>query len=219
MMSARPELTAALPDSTTPVPLRTFSAAALSALTTEHYTLQSARAATTHESNGRASLYLASVAGGVVALAFVAESTGTTSPSARLFAATVLSALVLMGLLTHQRLVHLAVEDAVLGQAIARIRGSYVHAAPEIAPYLLLPTADDRAGVLHNTGVAHSAWHHLSHMAVMIAVVVAAVTGTAAAMAAHAAAPTLAVAVPAGVITAALTVLALTGRQIRAWNR
>jgi hypothetical protein len=218
MMTTRHDLPAS-PDSSAPVPLRPFSPAALSALTTEHYTLQSARAATTHESNGRASLYLASVAGGVVALAFVAESTGTTSPSARLFAATVLAALVLMGLLTHQRLVHLAVEDAVLGQAIARIRSSYVHAAPEIAPYLLLPTADDRAGVLHNTGVAHSAWHHLSHMAVMIAVVVSAVTATAAAMAAHAAAPDLAVAIPAGVVTAALTVLVLTGRQIRAWNR
>ena len=218
-MRTRPEPAAASTDSTTSVPLRPFSPAALSALTTEHYTLQSARAATTHESNGRASLYLASVAGGVVALAFVAESTGTTSPSARLFAATVLAALVLMGLLTHQRLVHLAVEDAVLGQAIARIRSSYLHAAPEIAPYLLLPTADGRDGVLHNTGVAHSAWHHLSHMAVMIAVAVAAVTGTAAAMAAHAAAPELSLAVPAGVITAALTVIALTGRQVRAWNR
>lgn len=201
------------------MPLRPFSPEALTVLTTEHYTLQSARAATTHESNGRASLYLASVGGGVVALAFVADSTGTTSASARLFATTVLAALVLMGLFTHQRLVHLAVEDAVLGQAIARIRSSYVPAAPEIAPYLLLPTADDRAGVLHNTGVAHSRWHHLSHMAVMVAVVVSAVTGTAAAMVANAIVPDLAVPVPAGVTTAALTVLALTWRQIRAWYR
>ena len=218
-MSAHLHLDATPSDGADPVPLRPFSPAALSALTTEHYTLQSARAATTHESNGRASLYLASVAGGVVALAFVTESTGTTSTSARLFAATVLAALVLMGLLTHQRLVHLAVEDAVLAQAIARIRSSYLHAAPEIAPYLLLPTADSRTGVLHNTGVAHSAWHHLSHMAVMIAVVVAAVTGVGAAMAAHAAAPELSVAVPAGVVTALLTALVLTGRQIRAWHR
>jgi hypothetical protein len=158
MMSPTIELTSATTDSARPVPLRPFSPAALSALTTEH-------------------------------------------------------------LLTHQRLVHLAVEDAVLGQAIARIRSSYVHAAPDIAPYLLLATADDRAGVLHNTGFAHSSWHHLSHMAVMIAVVVAAVTATAAAMAAHAAAPDVAVAVPTGAITAVLTVLSLTGRQIRAWNR
>jgi len=203
----------------TPVPLRPFSPEALTVLSTEHYTLQSAGAATTNESNRRASLYLASVGGGVVALALVAESTGTTSASARLFATSVLAALVLMGLLTHQRLVHLTVEDAVLGQAIARIRSSHLHAAPEIAPYLLLPTADDRAGVLHNTGVAHSGWHHLSHMAVMVTVVVSAVTGTATAMAANAIAPDLAVAVPAGVTTAALTVLALTCRQIRAWYR
>lgn len=203
----------------TPVPLRRFSAEALTALTTEHYTLQSARAGTTHESNGRASLYLASVGGGVVALAFVAESTGISSAPARLFAATVLAALILMGLITHQRLVHLAVEDAVLAQAIARIRGGYVHAAPEITPYLLLPTHDGRAGALHNTGVAHSRWHHLSHMAVMVAVVVAAVTGTAAAMVTRTAGAGLDTAIPVGVSAAALTVLALTGRQIHAWHR
>ena len=202
-----------------PAPPRPITPEGLTALTTEHYTLQSARAATIHESNGRASLYLASVGGGVIALAFVAESTGTSSAPARLFAATVLTALMLMGLITHQRLVHLAVEDAVLGQAIARIRGSYVRAAPEIAPYLLLPTLDDRAGVLHNTGVAHGPWHHLSHMAVMAAVVVAAVTGTAAAMASQAAGAGLSAAVPAGVAAAVLTLLALTTRQVRAWHR
>lgn len=217
-MSSRTASTAAHDDGA-PVPLRRLSAEALTALTTEHYTLQSARAATTHESNGRASLYLASVGGGVVALAYVADSTGTSSTPARLFAATVLAALILMGLITHQRLVHLAIEDAVLAQAIARIRKGYVSAAPEISPYLLLPTLDDRAGTLHNTGVAHSRWHHLSHMAVMVAVVLGAVTGTAAAMTARAVDAELSTAVPAGVGAAVLTVLALTARQIRAWHR
>lgn len=217
-MSSRTAPTSARDDDA-PVPLRRLSGEALTALTTEHYTLQSARAATTHESNGRASLYLASVGGGVVALAYVADSTGTSSAPARLFAATVLAALLLTGLITHQRLVHLAIEDAVLAQAIARIRNGYLLVAPEIAPYLLLPALDDRAGTLHNTGVAHSRWHHLSHMAVMVAVVVSAVTGTAAAMAARAAGAELSTTVPVGVSAAILTVLTLTGRQIHAWHR
>ena len=199
-------------------PGRPLSAEGLTALTTEHYTLQSARAATTHESNGRASLYLASVGGGVVALAYVADTHGTSSAPAQLFAATVLAALLLMGLLTHQRLVHLAVEDAVLAQAIAAVRSAYLHAAPEIGPYLLLPTSDGRDGVLHSSG-AHGRWHHLSHMAVMVAVVVAAVTGTAAATVADAVGASLGSTVPAGVGTALLALLSLTGRQVRAWHR
>lgn len=190
----------------------------MTALTTEHYTLQSARAATTHESNGRASLYLASVGGGVVALAYVADSTGAGSTASRLFATTVLTALTLMGLLTHQRLVHLAVEDATLAQAIGRIRGGYLHIAPEISRYLLLPAADDRTGAVHNTGVPHSRWHHLSHMAVMVAVVVSAVIGTAAAMASFGGGTPTAASVAAGGLTAALTLAWLLHRQIAAWQ-
>jgi hypothetical protein len=190
----------------------------LTALTTEHYTLQSARAATTHESNGRASLYLASVAGGVIALTYVADSTGAGSTASRLFAATVLTALTLMGLLTHQRLVHLAVEDATLAQAIGRIRGGYLALAPDIAGYLLLPAADDRDGAVHSAGVPHSRWHHLSHMAVMVAVVVSAVLGTGAAMTAFASGSATAAGVALGAATATATFAVLVRRQVRAWH-
>lgn len=196
----------------------TLSAEGLTALTTEHYTLQSARAATTHESNGRASLYLASVAGGVIALTYVADSTGAGSTASRLFAATVLTALTLMGLLTHQRLVHLAVEDATLAQAIGRIRRGYLDIAPDIAGYLLLAAADDRDGAVHNGGVPHSRWHHLSHMAVMVAVVVSAVLGTGAAMTAFAGGSPTAAGVAVGAATAAVTFAGLVRRQVRAWQ-
>lgn len=201
---------AAVPPAITP--------AGIGALTTEHYTLQSARAATTHESNGRASLYLASVGGSVIALAYVADSTGSGSTASRLFAATVLSVLTLMGLLTHQRLVHLAVEDATLAQAIARVRSGYRQIAPELDKWMLLPAGDGRDSAVHNTGVPHSRWHHLSHMAVMVAVVVAAVTGTAAAVTALAAGAPTAGGVTAGVVTATLTFAWLLHRQISAWN-
>jgi hypothetical protein len=46
----------------------------LQALTTEHFTLQTARSATIMESNGRSALFLSTVSSAVVALAFIGQS-------------------------------------------------------------------------------------------------------------------------------------------------
>ena len=48
--------------------------AAVSFATTEHFTLQGARAATVAESTGRASMFLVAVSGGLVALGLVATA-------------------------------------------------------------------------------------------------------------------------------------------------
>ena len=45
-------------------------------MTTEHFALQGARAATIAESTGRASMFLAAVSGGLVALGLVATASG-----------------------------------------------------------------------------------------------------------------------------------------------
>ena len=50
-------------------------AAAVSFITTEHFTLQGARSQTVSESTSRASMFLASVSGGLVALGLVATAT------------------------------------------------------------------------------------------------------------------------------------------------
>ena len=49
--------------------------AAVSFVTTEHFTLQGARASTIAESVGRATMFLTSVSGGLVALGLVATAT------------------------------------------------------------------------------------------------------------------------------------------------
>ena len=59
-------------------------APAISFITTEHFTLQGARSQTISESTGRASMFLASVSGGLVAWGLVATATGAgagSSPS------------------------------------------------------------------------------------------------------------------------------------------
>lgn len=53
---------------------RTASSAAVAFATTEHFTLQGARAATIAESTGRATMFLASVSGGLVALGLIATA-------------------------------------------------------------------------------------------------------------------------------------------------
>jgi hypothetical protein len=50
--------------------------AAVTFVTTEHFTLQGARAATIAESTGRATMFLSAVSGGLVALGLMATATG-----------------------------------------------------------------------------------------------------------------------------------------------
>ena len=72
------------------------SSALVSALTTEHYTLQSARSSTILEANGRSSLFLSAVSGATVALALVAQL-DRLGETFLVFAFTILPALLMLG--------------------------------------------------------------------------------------------------------------------------
>lgn len=91
--------------------------ALMSALTTEHYTLQAARSSTIVEANGRSMLFLSSVSGATVALALVAQldRMGDTFLT---FALAVLPPLLALGLTSYSRLADLAVHDAYYARAI-----------------------------------------------------------------------------------------------------
>src|SRR5215210_1064776 len=80
--------------------------ALVSALTTEHYTLQSARASTIAEANGRSLLFLSAVSGATVALALVAQldRVGDTFLT---FALALLPALLALGVTSYSRLADL----------------------------------------------------------------------------------------------------------------
>jgi hypothetical protein len=112
----------------------------LQALTTEHFTLQTARSATIMESNGRSALFLSTVSSAVVALAFIGQVADVGQPFF-LFALAVLPTLFLLGLLTYLRLAQSASEDLLYSRAINRIRRYYQHGpghlqlAPAV-PYL-----------------------------------------------------------------------------------
>ena len=114
-------------DGLRPLPLsRTAqpSGALVSALTTEHYTLLSARSSTIIEANGRSSLFLSAVSGATVALALVAQL-DKMGDTFRIFAFTILPTLLMLGFMSYARLADLAAHDAYYARAIGWIRGFY----------------------------------------------------------------------------------------------
>jgi hypothetical protein len=141
----------------------------LFAVTTEHSTLQAARSSTIFETGVRSTLFLGAVSGGLVALAFIGQSAD--SAAFHLFALVPLPALLVLGLLTHLRLVELAIEDVFYARAMNRVRRYYFDLAPDARRYFLLSGHDDLAGVAANTGRPHTRWHFLSHAATTILVV------------------------------------------------
>jgi hypothetical protein len=126
----------------------------LTALTTEHFTLQTARAQTTSETSARASVYMFSVSSALVALGFVSQVADGVGEVFALFALTVLPTIYLLGCATYVRLVELGAEDLRYGMAINRIRGYYQEIAGDRADLFLLSGQDDAAGVFLNMGLS-----------------------------------------------------------------
>jgi hypothetical protein len=126
----------------------------LTALTTEHFTLQGARSQTMGETSARASLYMYSVSSVLVALGFVTQVADGVGVVFNVFALTVLPVIYFLGCVTYVRLVECGAEDLRYGMAINRIRGYYKELADDRADLFLLSGHDDAAGVFLNMGLA-----------------------------------------------------------------
>src|SRR5256885_7491172 len=110
--------------------------AAVTFVTTEHFALQGARAATVAESTGRASMFLAAVSGGLVALGLVATASSLGAAFYG-FGLVLLPTLAFVGFVTFGRSLQSSIEDTEYGRRIALLRRYYLEHAPEIAPYVL----------------------------------------------------------------------------------
>jgi hypothetical protein len=150
--------------------------ALLTALTTEHFTLQGARAATITESLGRSTIYLGSLSASLVAFALIAQGESTVIDF-RLFALLILPGLFFLGTVTFVRIVETGIEDATYAQAINRIRGYYLELAGEDARYFALGANDDMEGVLANMGMTASRWRPFFSVASVIALINSMVAG------------------------------------------
>jgi len=192
----------------------------LQALTTEHFTLQTARSATIMETNGRSALFLSTVSSAVVALAFIGQVADDSQPFF-LFALAVLPTLFFLGLLTYLRLAQNASEDLLYSRAINRIRRFYLELDPAAPSWFLLGGHDDIHGPTANMGLAASSRHLLSHAATMVAVTTSMIGGVFVALAVGGLGGgrvPVAVAAAAGILVSVALTAALWRDQARRWR-
>ena len=149
--------------------------AAVAFVTTEHFTLQGARASTVSESVGRASMFLASLSGGLVALGLLATAThvGTAFYA---FGLILLPTCAVLGLVTFQRTLQSGIEDYGYARRIARLRAYYFDTAPELVPYLASVGEPDRLRIL---GLPDGGWQTFRTIASTVGVITAVVAGSA----------------------------------------
>jgi hypothetical protein len=185
-------------------------------VTTEHFALQGARAATIAESTGRANMFLAAVSGGVVALGLVATASSLGAAFYG-FGLVLLPTLAFVGLVTFERALQSSIEDTEYARRIALLRGYYFEHAPEIAQYLLSAPQAERLVVQVVPG---DRWQGYRTVAGMVAVITAVLAGASAALAAilifdH----SLAAAVISGTLVALPALIAMIRHQELAWER
>src|SRR3954464_6261656 len=104
--------------------------------TTEHFNLQTARALTVSEANGRASIYLAALSGNLIALAFVGQMSRL-GAAFYAFALLLLPVLALMGVVTFLRLGQSYMGASASAHRFALRRSFCLRVSPELEPYLV----------------------------------------------------------------------------------
>jgi hypothetical protein len=193
--------------------------ALLTALTTEHFTLQGARAQTTSESTARAGLYIAAVSSTLIALGFIAQASEV-GDLFNVFSLVVLPTLYVIGLFTFLRMSESAEEDLLYGRAINRIRHHYVALAGDEAKLFLMSAHDDIPGVMWNMGLQPTRTQPYLTAAYMIAVVNSVVGGSAVALAVAAAGdPPLGVPVLVGALAAVASLVLMQRSQMTRFRR
>jgi hypothetical protein len=154
----------------------------LTTLTTEHFTLQGARASTISESSARSSVYFGALSAALVSLGFVAQASAAAT-TFHVFALVVLPTVFVLGVFTFVRLVETSIEDFLYGRAINRIRSYYLQLAGPEARLFLLGGHDDAPGVLRNMGLTTGGFQLYLTISVAIAFVNSIVGGSALALA------------------------------------
>jgi hypothetical protein len=144
--------------------------------TTEHFNLQTARATTVSEANGRASIYLAALSSNLIALGFIGQMSRL-GAAFYAFALILLPVLALIGAVTFQRLVQSSIEDLAYAQRIARVRAFYLGVAPELEAFLHVVREPRAETPWHNDRLRPSAWQRTLTTAGMVAVVNSVVIG------------------------------------------
>jgi hypothetical protein len=114
-------------------------------MTTEHFTLQTARAVANAEISSRLQLYLSTLSSTIIALALVAQLSEL-GRAFTAFALVLLPVVYFLGVVTLGRVLQASSEWRIYGQGMNRIRHYYLEIAPQMQPYFVLPATDDPRG-------------------------------------------------------------------------
>lgn len=161
---------------------------ALAILSTEHWSLLSARSLVYNESFARTGMFLTFLSASTVALALVAQAMGF-DRDFLLFATAILGFDLFIALATLGRIESASSEDLRSIQGMNRIRHAYLEIAPGLGDYFISSKYDDMPGILSTYGessegesIIGSAIHGLTTMPGMVAAISAALGGLLAAV-------------------------------------
>jgi hypothetical protein len=159
----------------------------LTILSTEHWSLLTARSLSYNEAFSRTQMFLTFLSASLVALGFVAANAAV-RPEVPAVAAALLALDLFIGLATLGRLQRAGTEEFLALQGMARIRHAYLELVPTLEPYFSTSRHDDLMGVMATYGAtparptaAQSILHGLTTMPGMVSVIDAAVAGALAA--------------------------------------
>jgi hypothetical protein len=155
------------------VPGRAHRQHILQFMTTEHFTLQTARGLVNAEISARLQLYLDTLSSVIIALALVAQLSEL-GFAFRAFALVLRPVVSSSGVVTRGRLLQAEAEWQRYGQGRNRIRHYYLEVAPEMARYLVLPASDDPWAGLAAVGIGvrgRAWWPAVAHRPAVIVVI------------------------------------------------
>jgi hypothetical protein len=138
-------------------------ARAVQMLSTEHWSLLSARTNSWNEVFSRSGLFLNVLSAAVVALALVSQATEFDQRFA-LVAFVLLAVVFFIGTTTIVRLEQSLVEEAIWVVGMNRIRSAYVSLEPRLADHLVTGHHDDMASLMQTVGVPPGAGFHPGHL-------------------------------------------------------
>jgi hypothetical protein len=211
---------------TPPGPPHLADPRALQILSTEHWSLLTARSLVYNEFFARGSMFLTLLSASLVALGFVYQGAGG-GPDFPLMVVAVLALDLFVGLATLGRLLSASSEEMHALQAMTRVRHAYLEMVPALAPYFSTSSHDDIGSTLEVYGAtpANEAppllnlAHGLTTMPGMVAVIDATLAGGLAAGAAVMLGADSRLALIAGIVVGLASIVGLMALGVRTFSR
>lgn len=188
----------------------------ISVLSTEHWSLLTARSLAYNEAFIRAGMFFTLLSTSLIAISFLAGAIADATTTLVVIAF-VLGVDFLVGVLTAIRIIGCNIEDGNAMRGMNRIRNGYVQVLPDVRPFFVTDIHDDGSGIARSygfrddEGAARTLLYGLSTSAGLVVIVDAIVGGATAAVATGAMGGSLGTAIVIGLVVFAVALVLLVG--------